>query len=112
LKEREDNNCSRNVISNHKKENRQLKVFELYFVKSLTYHFIKIFDILICKEEMFLSQIKFKNMYVVDLSTNNILFDMVSIRVKNLFIFRERRKIKRYIKMKNYGKKYCIIRIA
>lgn len=56
-------------------------MFETYFVKSLTLHYIKIFDIIIKKEEMFLSQIKFKNMYVIDLSSNELLFDMVSMRV-------------------------------
>jgi hypothetical protein len=33
------------------------------------------------KEEMYLSYIKFKNFLVVDLSTGNIIFDMMNVRV-------------------------------
>ena len=34
------------------------------------------------KEEMYLSYIKFKNFLIVDLNNNDILFDMMSVRVK------------------------------
>jgi hypothetical protein len=61
----------------------QLKIYELYFVKHITNHFDRVFKFLVNKEEMYLSYIKFKNMYVVDLSTGEILFDILSIRNSN-----------------------------
>lgn len=61
----------------------QLKIYELYFVKHITIHFDRVFKFLVNKEEMYLSYIKFKNMYVVDLSTGEILFDILSIRKSN-----------------------------
>ncbi len=33
------------------------------------------------KEEMFLSNIKFKNFYVIDLETEDVLFDMQDLNV-------------------------------
>ena len=54
----------------------QLKIYELYFVKHITNHFDRVFKFLVNKEEMYLSYIKFKNMYVVDLSSGEILFDI------------------------------------
>lgn len=55
----------------------------MYFVKHITLHFERVFQFLIRKEEMYLSYIKFKNMYVVDLSTQEIIFDMLSLRNSN-----------------------------
>ena len=69
---------SYNYITN---DNFQIKLFELYFVTPLTYHFEKVFKILLKKEEMYLSYIKFKNFYLVDLSNNEILFDMMNVTV-------------------------------
>lgn len=59
----------------------QLKIYETYFIKHITLHFDRVFNILIKNEEMFLSYIKFKNMYIVDLSTNEILMDLLACRV-------------------------------
>jgi hypothetical protein len=42
--------------------------------------------ILVKEEEMYLSAIKFKNFYIVDLNTDEILFDMKGVRVYYLFI--------------------------
>lgn len=61
----------------------QLKIYELYFVKHITFHFERIFKFLIKKEEMYLSYIKFKNMYVVDLSTGAVIFDILALRNSN-----------------------------
>jgi len=36
------------------------------------------------KEEIYLSYIEFKNMYVVDLSTDKVIFDLMSFTVNNL----------------------------
>ena len=47
----------------------------------LTLHFESVLKTLLKKEEMYLSYIKFKNFYVVDLQTNEIICD-ISLRVK------------------------------
>jgi len=65
----------------------QLKIFETYFIKHITLHFDRIFKILIKKEEMYLSYIKFKNMYIIELSSDTILFDLLACRVKKAKYF-------------------------
>ncbi len=82
----------------------------------LTHHFEKIIKILMRKEEMYLTYIKFKNFYLMDINTGEILCDMMSLRVKkgklflyfNIKIFR-RKKQKKSLKTRNYGKKYDTI---
>lgn len=44
-------------------------------------HFDRVAKHILKKEEMYLSSIKFKNMYVLDLHTQEIMFDMMSMRV-------------------------------
>lgn len=61
----------------------QLKIYELYFVKHITNHFDRVFKFLVNKEEMYLSYIKFKNMYVLDLSSGEIIFDILALRNSN-----------------------------
>jgi hypothetical protein len=68
------------MIDYSKTEFFQLKIYELYFSKNITTHFERIFKFLIKKEEMYLSYIKFKNMYVIDLSSDHIIFDMLALR--------------------------------
>jgi hypothetical protein len=65
------------------------KIFEVisvdnkkYLSKSLTFHFERCSKHILKKEEMYLSSIKFKNMYIIDLHTQEIIFDMMSMRVK------------------------------
>lgn len=71
----------KNKISNNELNDFfEFKIYEVYFVKYLTNHFERVFRHIIKKEEMYLSYIKFKNMYVVDLSSQEILFDMSAIR--------------------------------
>ncbi len=59
----------------------QLKIFETYFIKHITLHFDRVFKVLIKNEEMYLSYIKFKNMYMIDLSSNTLIFDLLACRV-------------------------------
>lgn len=59
----------------------QLKIYETYFIKHITLHFDRVFKLLIKNEEMYLSYIKFKNMYLLDLSNNEIIFDLLASRV-------------------------------
>lgn len=63
----------------------QLKIYETYFIKHITLHFDRVFKVLIKNEEMYLSYIKFKNMYMIDLSSETIIFDLLACRVKNFF---------------------------
>lgn len=46
---------------------------------------------------MYLSNIKFKNMYIVDLYTKQVIFDMMSLRVFLIFI-QKNEKFKKYYK--------------
>lgn len=75
-----NNSCEQNEVDYSKSEFFQLKIYEIYFIKHITSHFTRIFKYLIRKEEMYLSYIKFKNMYVVDLSNGEIIFDMLQLR--------------------------------
>lgn len=59
----------------------QLKIYETYFVKHISLHFDRVFKILIKNEEMYLSSIKFKNMYIIELSSNTLIFDLLACRV-------------------------------
>ena len=59
----------------------QLKIYETYFIKHITLHFDRVFKVLIKNEEMYLSYIKFKNMYIIDLSSNTVIFDLLACRV-------------------------------
>jgi hypothetical protein len=68
-----------------KNEYFQLRVYELFFARHIISHFDRVFQYIVRKEEIYLSNIKFKNMYVIDLSTNLIIFDLLSIRVKIFF---------------------------
>ncbi len=61
-----------------------LKVFEGFIIPPMTSHFESVFKVLTKKEDISLSYIKFKNMYVVDLMNQEILFDMNSFKVKNV----------------------------
>jgi hypothetical protein len=93
-----------------KNEYFQLKVYELYFIKHITNHFERVYKFIVKKEEIFLSNIKFKNMYVIDLSTNDIIFDILSFRVIS-FKNRNQKKINSISKTLSFGKKsYNIVK--
>ncbi len=53
----------------------------MYLAVPITSHFEKIIRMIMKKEEMFLSNIKFKNFYVIDLETEDLLFDMQDLNV-------------------------------
>jgi len=69
------------TVSSKNSEYLQLKIYEYFFIQPISSHFENIFKLLIKKEEISLSYIKFKNMYVVDLSNQDILFDLNSFKV-------------------------------
>ena len=57
-----------------------LMIYELYFLRYIGIHFQKIFNELLKREEFNESSyFKFKNLYIVDLSTGNILLDWLDI---------------------------------
>ena len=72
---------SKKILDFSKIEFIQIKLFEVYFIRVLTNHFDKVAKLIIKKEEMYLSTIKFKNMYVLEILTNEILFDLMALRV-------------------------------
>lgn len=57
----------------------EIKIFEKYFLKYLLIHFSKVINIISNKEELFLNNIKFKNMYYIDLQEEKILYDFKKI---------------------------------
>ena len=58
----------------------EFMIYEMFFLRYIGLHFKKIFDFLFKPEEMFLSYIKFKNLYVVDVSTGNVLIDWLKLK--------------------------------
>ena len=58
----------------------EFMIYEMFFLRFIGLHFKKIFDYLFKPEEMFLSYIKFKNMYLVDVSTGTILIDWLKLK--------------------------------
>ena len=48
----------------------------MYLAIPITFHFEKIMRLILKKEEMYLSNIKFKNLYIIDLDNEDILFNM------------------------------------
>jgi hypothetical protein len=75
-------NSNNKSLDYAKNEYFQLRVYDLFFIKHITSHFERVFQYIIKKEEIYLSNIKFKNMYIIDLSTNMIIFDLLCMRVK------------------------------
>lgn len=54
----------------------QLRVIEKFFMRNLVNHYFKVTEYLIQNEEMNLSNIKFKNLYIIELHTEEIIFDL------------------------------------
>jgi len=75
-----DNNKPK-MLSSRNSEYLQLKIYEHFFIQPISSHFENTFKSLIKKEEISLSFIKVKNMFVVDISNQNILFDLNSFKV-------------------------------
>jgi hypothetical protein len=82
LYETPSDNDKPKTISSKNSEYLQLKIYETFFIQPISTHFENVFKLLIKKEEISLSYIKFKNMYVVDLSNQDVLFDLNSFKVK------------------------------
>lgn len=62
---------------------KNLKIYEIFLVKPDIYHFTCIYHIISRKEEMNLNKIAFKNMYIIDLQQNDILFNLQKCRNKS-----------------------------
>ncbi len=54
-------------------------IYELYFLRYIGIHFQKIYNELLKREELNQTYFKFKNLYIVDLSTGNLLLDWNSL---------------------------------
>ena len=54
----------------------ELFIYEKYFLKYLTQHFIKLYQYLFRKENFNLTCTKFKNLYILDINTEKIIFDL------------------------------------
>ena len=58
----------------------ELLIFDNYFLKIIIMHFLKVFNELFKKEYLKLNQTRFKNLYILDLSTSSIILDMRKIQ--------------------------------
>lgn len=63
-----------------KPETLHLKILECYFFKPICLHFNNMYEEIKRNEEMNLNYIKFKNLYIVDLSNDRIIFDLLKSR--------------------------------
>jgi hypothetical protein len=88
--EKYDNNNFINLKSLYnKKSDKLLKenndileilLFEYYFLKSIIFHFSKVFNEIFKKEDMNLKQTKFRNLYLLDVHNLSIILDMCKIQ--------------------------------
>lgn len=84
-------NINLNAISNELKKNgemsidtfKTLKIYEIFLVKPDIYHFTCTYHVISVKEEMNLNKISFKNMYIIDLLHNEIVFNLQKCRYKS-----------------------------
>lgn len=68
-----DSLCSSNVDNNDLLE---LLIFQQYFLNLLFSHFTNVYNIIFKRESLNLGGIKLKNLYIIDASTQSILFDL------------------------------------
>ena len=69
----------------------EIKIYENYFLKYLLLHFNKVFDLISHREELFLSNIKLKNVYYIDLEKQEIIFDYNKInnrKIRNIKFYK------------------------
>jgi len=79
------NSISREILRNDsivfsKHDFANIQLFSNLFIGPLTAHIEKVMTELMRSEEMNLNYIKFKNLYVIDLSTENIIFDYLEAK--------------------------------
>lgn len=79
------NTISREILRNDsilfsKHDFLNIQLFANLFVGPLTFHIEKVMEEILKSEEMNLNYIKFKNLYVIDLSTENIIFDYLEAK--------------------------------
>ena len=78
----EENN---DIITNNKIQNvskgdfLEIFIYDKYFLKSCILHFEKVFEFLTKKEDINLKFTKFLDLYIIDISTDILLFDLNSI---------------------------------
>ena len=78
-------------------------------ITPITYHYEKVIKYITQKDDAQLPNRKLKNVYCVDISSNEIIFDLMRLRVIKILNLRELRNTKKF-KVINYcGKNYCII---
>ena len=90
MSSKEQNNDSKNSITKSFSFNDylEIKIYEKYFLKSLINHFNNIFELICFREELFLYNIKLKNVYFVDIEKHEIIFDYNKINNHKLINFK------------------------
>ena len=75
----------------------EIKIYENYFLKYLLLHFNKVFDLISHREELFLHNIKLKNVYYINLEKQEIIFDFNKVnnhKFKNLKFYKHEKIFK------------------
>jgi len=63
----------------------ELSIYDNYFLKSCIIHFENVFNILTKKEDINLTFTKFLDLYIIDISSENLLFDLSEIINNDLY---------------------------
>ena len=79
----------------------ELSLYDNYFLKSCIIHFENVFNILFKKEDINLTFTKFLDLYIIDISSENLLFDFCEIINNDLYY---NNMFNKYYKNKNIYK--------
>ena len=79
----------------------EIALYEKYFLKSCILHFEKVFNFLTRKEDINLTFTKFLDLYIIDISSELLLFDLNEIINKDMYYNKEYMK---YYRNKNIYK--------
>ena len=69
-----NNNSQSNIMDNN--DLLEILIFQKYFLNLLFNHFTNVYNIIFKRETMNLGGTKLKNLYIIDASTNTIIFDL------------------------------------
>ena len=75
----------------------EIKIYEKYFLRYLVLHFNKIYELISHREELFLHNIKLKNVYYIDLEKQEIIFDYNKVnnhKFKNFKFYKQEKIFK------------------
>ena len=99
--EKNDEINNSNIKGVSKMDFLELSIYDNYFLKSCIIHFENVFNILTKREDINLTFTKFLDLYIIDISSENLLFDLNEIINSDLYYNNMSYK---YYKVKNIYK--------